>query len=203
MISNRILRRVAPPLAAFIVAASGAVMILNSSSRTAVAAPEQYPTLVAITDVKAGTAASTLADRTEVRRLPVGARAAGAVASLAELPSDSVLAAPLVPGQQILMSSMQPDPRTSVGSGLVAVSAKLDPQQWAGPIAISGDRVDVYAIDSPTAVLIAQGVTVLDAPDPTTLAPQQEVIVILGVAPSEVATVIGAIAGDGIWLVTA
>ncbi len=203
MISNRVLRRVAPPLAAFIVAASGAVMILNSSSRTAVAAPEEYPTLVTITDVKAGTAVSSLADRTEVRRLPAGARAAGAVSSLADLPADSVVAAPLVAGQSILMSSVQPDPRSSVGSGLVAVSAKLDPQQWAGPIAISGTRVDVYAVDSPTATLIARGVTVLDAPDPSTLAPQQEVIVILGVAPSEVATVIGAIAGNGIWLATA
>lgn len=203
MTSKRALRRLLPPVLAFIVAASGAVMVLNSSSSTVVAAPEQFPTLVAITDLKAGSPASSLTTRTEVRRLPAEARAAGAVASLDELPTDSVLASAMVAGQQILSSSVEADPRTSVGSGLVAVSAKLDPQQWAGPVAISGTRVDVYAIESPTATLIARGVTVLDAPDPMTLAPQQEVVVILGVAPAEVSTVIGAIAGNGIWLATA
>lgn len=203
MTSNRALRRIAPPVIAFIVAASGAAIMVNSSSSSVVAAPQQFPTVVAITDLEAGSSASSLASRTEIRQLPAEARAAGAVASLAELPADSILTSAMVAGQQILGTSVDADPRASVGSGLVAVSAKLDPQQWAGPVAISGSRVDVYAVTSPSATLIARGVVVLDAPDPMTLAPQQEAIIILGVAPTEVAAVIGAISGDGIWLATA
>lgn len=203
MTSNRVLRRLAPPVIAFIVATSGAVIMFNSSSRAVVAAPEQFPTVVAITDLKPGSTLASLVARTEIRRLPAEARAAGALASLDELPPDAVITAAMVPGQQILTSSVGADPRSSVGAGLVAVSAKLDPQQWAGPVAISGNRVDVYAVESSVATVIARGVTVLDAPDPTTLAPQQEAVIVLGVAPNEVAAVIGAIAGSGIWLVTA
>lgn len=203
MTSNRVLRRLAPPVIAFIVATSGAVIMFNSSSRAVVAAPEQFPTVVAITDLKPGSTLASLVARTEIRRLPAEARAAGALASLDELPADAVITSAMVAGQQILTSSVGADPRSSVGAGLVAVSAKLDPQQWAGPVAISGNRVDVYAVDAPAATLIARGVTVLEAPDPTTLAPQQEAVIILGVAPSEVAAVIGAISGSGIWLVTA
>lgn len=203
MSSNRVVRRLAPPMIAFIVAAAGAVIMFNSSSSTVVAAPQQLPTLVAITDIETGAATSSLAERTEIRRLPVEARAAGAVGSLEELPADSVLTSSMVAGQQILGSSVAADPRSSIGSGLVAVSAKLDPQQWAGPVATGGTRVDVYAVDSPTAILIARGVLVLEAPDPSTLSPQQEAVITLGVIPSEVAVVIGAVAGNGIWLVTA
>lgn len=203
MRSNHLIRRVLPPLAAFIVAASGAVMVFNSSSRAVVGAPELIPTLVATTELKIGTPVSSLAGLVEVRQLPPDARASGAVASLAELPSDAVVTIPVVVGQQVLTSVLGADPRSSVGAGLIAVSAKLDPQQWTGPVATSGNHVDVYAISSPTALLIARGVIVLDAPDPSTLSPQQDAVITLGVAPTDVAAVIGAIAGDGIWLATA
>lgn len=208
MRSNRVIRRILPPVLAFVVAASGAIMLFSSSSPAVVAAPELLPTVVAVTDLKLGTPVSSLEGRTEIRRLPVGARASGAVASLTDLPSDSVLVTAMVAGQQILTSSLGADPHSSIGAGLVAVSVRLDPQRWTGPVAVGGIRVDVYATgstdgtNSTGATLIAHRAVVLDAPDPATVSPQQETIVTLGVAPSEVAAVIAAISGDGIWLVT-
>ena len=70
-------------------------------------------------------------------------------------------------------------------------------------MAATGTRVDVYAIGGSNAELIATDVIVLASPDPSTLTPQQEAVITLGVTDAQVARVIGAVSGAGVWLVTA
>jgi len=196
------LRRVAPVLGAFVLVAVGVLVLAGGNRTSSASADDLTPTVVAITGIEAGISVADLGSLVEVRMLPADARAQGAVASVGDLGS-GVTAAPIVAGQQILRSSLVADVREDLGRGLVAVSAKLDPAQWAGPVATTGSRVDVYAIGGATADLIARGVVVLDAPDPSTLSPQQEAIITLGVQVGDVPRVIGAVSGAGIWLVTA
>lgn len=198
-----LVRRVGPAIAAFVLVAIGVLLLAGGGRDTATAESDPLrPTLVAVGPIEAGAAVESLGTRTEVRMLPVDARAQGAVESVAQL-SAGVLAMAHVTGQQILSTSVVDDVRSQLGKGMVAVSAKLDPAQWSGPVATTGARVDVYAIGGATAELIALGVVVLNAPDPASLAPQQEAIVTLGVPDAQVPRVIGAVAGAGIWLVTA
>lgn len=198
-----LVRRVGPALAAFVLVALG-VMVLAGGGRDSATAESDAlrPTVVAVGPIEAGTAVDALGSRVEVRMLPEDARAQGAVESVTQLPT-GVLAGAHVAGQQVLSTSVIDDVRARLGKGMVAVSAKLDPAQWSGPVATTGTRVNVYAIGGPSADLIAVGVVVLNAPDPSTLAPQQEAIVTLGVPDAQVSRVIGAVAGAGIWLVTA
>lgn len=197
------LRRVGPALAAFVLVALGVVVLAGGGRSPADATSEALvPTVVASSAIEAGTRTDALSSRVEVRMVAVDARAQGAVTSVAELPV-GVLSSSVVPGQQVLVSMVVDDGRALLGRGMVAVSAKLDPAQWSGPVATTGARVDVYAIGGVNAELIAKGVIVLSAPDPASVAPQQEAIVTLGVPEAQVPRVIGAVAGAGIWLVTA
>lgn len=202
MTLDRSIRRVGPPLLAFVVAALGALLLVGGTSTSQGSESGDVPTLVATVAVEAGTPVSELGPLTEVRPMASSSRALGAVGSIGELP-DGVVTAALVPGQQVLTFSVGPDPRQAVGGDLVAVSATLEPQQWVGPVVATGDRVDVYAVGGGEGTLIATGVLVLSAADnPETLEPTQPVVVTLGVPRAEVGRVVGAIAGDGIWLVS-
>lgn len=201
--SSGLVRRVGPALAAFVLVAVGVLLLAGGGQETATAESDPLrPTLVAAGPIEAGVTVDSLGSRTEVRMLPVDARAQGAVESVAQLPA-GVLSTAHVAGQQLLSTSVVDDVRGRLGKGLVAVSAKLDPAQWSGPVATTGSKVNVYAIGGANAELIAIGVVVLAAPDPGSLAPQQEAIVTLGVPDAQVSRVIGAVAGAGIWLVTA
>lgn len=197
------LRRIGPALAAFVLVALGVLVLAGGGRGTADAASDELvATVVAASPIEAGTATDALGPKVEIRMLPSEARAQGAVATTGELPA-GVVSTALVPGQQVLSSSIVDDARSKLGNGMVAVSAKLDPAQWSGPVATTGNRVNVYAIGGSNAELIAVGVVVLSAPDPATIAPQQDAIVTLGVPVSQVPRVVGAVAGPGIWLVTA
>ena len=197
------LRRIGPALAAFVLVALGVLVLAGGGKGAASASSDTLqPTLVAVAAIDAGTTTGSLGTKVEVRMLPADARAAGAVDSVGALPQ-GVLATDHVAGQQILASSIVDDVRSRLGKGMVAVSAKLDPAQWSGPVATTGNRVNVYAIGGANAELIATGVVVLSAPDPSAVTPQQEAIVTLGVPDAQVSRVIGAVAGAGIWLVTA
>ena len=197
------LRRVGPALAAFVLVALGVLVLAGGGKGQANAdTTTLLPTVVAVSGIDAGTHTDALGSKVEVRMLPADARALGAVSSLAEVP-EGVLITAHVAGQQILTSSVIDDVRGDLGKGMVAVSAKLDPAQWAGPVATTGNRVNVYAIGNASAELIATGVVVINAPDPSSVTPQQEAIVTLGVPNAQVSRVIGAVAGAGVWLVTA
>ena len=202
-VKNGPLRKFGPVLLAFVLAAAGVLVLAGAKSASGDAQGEvTRPTLVAVSSIDAGTPTSALSGLVEVRMLPETARATGAVASLAEVPS-GVLGSRLVAGQQLLTSSVVEEQRKGLGTDRIAVSAKLDPAQFAGPVATTGKRVNVYAVGANNAELIATDVVVLDAPDPGSLTPQQEVIVTLGVSPQQVSRVVGAVAGAGIWLVSA
>lgn len=196
-------KRIGPALAAFVLVALGVLVLANGGKKTADASSDGLQaTVVARSAVLAGTSSEGLGSNIEVRMLPTSARAQGAVETVTDLPL-GVLSVDVVPGQQVLPSMIVDDVRKSLGNGRVAVSARLDPAQWTGPVATTGNRVDVYAIGGSAAELIALDVIVLNAPDPNTLTPQQEAIVTLGVSDAQVSRVIGAVSGAGIWLVTA
>lgn len=197
------LRRVGPALAAFVLVALGVLVLVNGNKTDADASGDGLrATVVAVSEIPAGTSTETLGSLIEIRMLPVNARAEGAIESVATLPG-GVIATDLVAGQQVLSSTVVDDVRSSLGKGRVAVSARLDPAQWTGPVAATGTRVNVYAIGGSNAELIATDVIVLASPDPYALTPQQDAVVTLGVTDAQVARVIGAVSGAGIWLVTA
>ena len=199
---GRMIRRVGPPLLAFVVAALGALLLIGGESGGSSSDPADLPTVVAVTDIPAGTAVAGLGPLVEVRSVPADVRALGAVERVEDLP-DGVLDVALVPGQQLLVTSVAPDPRDDIGDELVAISATLEPQQWVGPVATTGERVAVFAIGGEEGQLIAADVLVIDAPsDPSALEPTEQVVVTLGVPRLDVARVVGAIAGSGIWLVS-
>lgn len=199
---SSMLRRVGPALVAFVLVALGVLVLAGGSKSSSASSEELRSTVVAITSIPAGTTIDQLPSMVEVRMLSANARAQGAIESV-ELLGDGVLGSDHVAGQQILLSSVVDDERQDLGKGTVAVSAKLDPAQWAGPVAATGTRVNVFAIGGTAAELIATNVVIIDAPDPSSLTPQQEAIITLGVATTDVARVIGAVSSAGIWLVTA
>jgi pilus assembly protein CpaB len=201
--NTALLRRIGPAFAAFVLVALGVLVLANGNKKSADAANDGLrATVVAVAPIASGTSSDQLGSLVEVRMLPTNARAQGAVESVAALPS-GVVAIDLVPGQQVLASNLVDDVRNSLGKGRVAVSARLDPAQWTGPVSATGTRVNVYAIGGSNAELIATDVIVLASPDPSTLTPQQEAVITLGVTDAQVARVIGAVSGAGVWLVTA
>ena len=201
--NTALLRRIGPAFAAFVLVALGVLVLANGNKKSADAANDGLrATVVAVAPIASGTSSDQLGSLVEVRMLPTNARAQGAVESVAALPS-GVVAIDLVPGQQVLASNLVDDVRNSLGKGRVAVSARLDPAQWTGPVSATGTRVNVYAIGGSNAELNATDVIVLASPDPSTLTPQQEAVITLGVTDAQVARVIGAVSGAGVWLVTA
>lgn len=197
------LKRLGPAMAAFVLVGLGVLVLAGGGKESADGSANALrATVVATAPIAAGTDRDQLGASVEVRMLPTDARAEGAVESVEALPS-GVLGTDIVIGQQLLAGSMIDDVRGSLGNGRVAVSARLDPAQWAGPVATTGSRVDIYAIGGANAELIATDVVVLDSPNPSTLTPQQEAVVTLGVIDSQVSRVIGAVSGAGVWLVTA
>lgn len=201
--NSGMLRRIGPALGAFVLVALGVLVLANGNKKSADASSDGLrATVVATAPVASGTTVEQLGASVEVRMLPTNSRAQGAVESVTALPA-GVVAVDLVPGQQVLTSNVVDDVRNSLGKGRVAVSARLDPAQWTGPVAATGTRVNVYAIGGANAELIATDVIVLASPDPSTLTPQQEAVITLGVTDAQVSRVIGAVSGAGVWLVTA
>jgi hypothetical protein len=205
--SSRLIRRLGPLLLAFGLATVGVLLLFeqqpesnDGSTDTTVVAEVRVPTLVAIDNIAAGTSVSELGPVVEVRDLPASARAAGAVESLSGLPPGTLLN-PLVPGQQLLISAIADDPRDNVGSELVAVSVVLAPERWIGPVRTTGDEVKIYVLGGAEAQPLTTAY-VLSAPDPTTVAIGQNVLITLGVPAADAGRVIGAVSTTGIWLAT-
>jgi len=164
--SSGMLRRIGPALAAFVLVALGVLVLAGGNKKNADATNDGLrATVVAVAPIVAGTAGDQLGSNVEIRMLPVNARAQGAVEAVEDLP-DGVFASDVVPGQQLLTSNVVDDIRKSLGNGRVAVSARLDPAQWTGPVTATGNRVNVYAIGGTNAELIATDVIVLNSPDP-------------------------------------
>jgi hypothetical protein len=196
-----LIRRAVPALVAFILALVGVALLVDDRSAP-LAAADGVPTVVATASVPAATTTAELLGYLEVRDLPPSARTTGALSSLDEVP-DGVTTTPLAAGQQVLGTTVADDPRDQLGGDLVAVSVELEAQQWVGPVGTTGDLVDIYALGgtgATDATVVAIGVVVLDAPNPGE--DDDTSVVTLGVSRLDAARVVGAIAGDGIWLVT-
>ena len=162
------------------------------------------PTLVATRAIPASTPVADLAEYTEIRDLPAAARATGALGSTAELSADlgvGVVARGLVPGQQVLSSSIAADPIAAVADDHVAVSVRLEPQRWVGPFQTTGATVAVYEIGETGSKSIVDEARIVLSPDPNGLEPKSEAVITLAVPANRVSAVIAAAATGKLWLV--
>lgn len=190
-------RTVGPALAAFSLVAIGTLVALPNDDQAT--ADDRIPTVVATSRLASGTDTDSVRANVEVRELDPEARAAGALTSIDDIP-DGVIAAPLVPGQQLLASSFASTSVAALGPDFVAVSVRLDPQQWVGPVIIAGNVVDVYDVFNEETTLVAHEAVILDAPAADGLAPQDETIVSLGVRKESLPAVLVAATNNRIWL---
>lgn len=191
------LRTIGPALAAFALVTIGTLIALpNDDSADA---NDKVPTVVATATMSSGTDTSDVRTKVEIRDLDPSARAQGALTSIDEIP-DGVIAIGLVPGQQLLESSFASTSVAALGPDYVAVSVRLDPQQWVGPVIIAGNVVDVYDVFNEVTTLVAHEAVILDAPAADGLAPQDETIVSLGVRKESLPAVLVAATNNRIWL---
>lgn len=199
MIDPRTLRRYVPGVSAFVLVAVGTLLVLPNSDEPA-NADQRQATLVAKSAIEAGAESGDLGALLEVRMIPSDARAAGALSSVDEIP-EGVLLADMVVGQQLLASSIAENVVKGLGDGFVAVSVRLDPQRWTGPMITTGNVVDVFDIVEGVATLIASNAVILDAPMVDSLGSRDESIVTLGVPETALAQVLVAANENRIWLV--
>ena len=194
------LRRIAVPFLAFVITAVGIFLLTANGAPTEEADVDGIATVVLASPLPAGATTADVIAASEVRLLPSTARAEGALSELDALPT-GVLAADMVPGQQVLFTSIADDVVDALGEGLVAVSVRLDPQRWAGPLKTTGDTVTVHDVVDDGTTVIAQGVRIVSAPDPSELDPRSEQVITLAVLEDSATDVITAAADNRLWLV--
>jgi len=194
------LQRIAIPFIAFATTAGGLFMLTTNGTPTEEVNPDGIATVVVLSALPAGAPTADVIASSEVRMLPGSARAEGALTELDAIPS-GVLAADLVPGQQVLMTSVADDVVDALGAGLVAVSVRLDPQRWAGPLTTTGDTVTVHDVGDNATTVIAREVRIVSAPDPSELGPRSEQVITLAVPENTATDVITAAADNRLWLV--
>ncbi|MPQ97580.1 hypothetical protein GB931_06535 [Modestobacter sp. I12A-02628] len=144
-------RRLLAAVAAFLIAAVGAVVLVgyvNSADARAQAGEQLVPVLVVTSPVPAGTDAAALAGSVSTAQVPARLAAPGRVAELTDL-TGRVTTAALLPGEQVLAERFV-DPSTLLPAGTVAapagtqeVSLSLQPQQAVNGAVKAGDRVGV------------------------------------------------------------
>ena len=188
-----------PSLLAFALIAVGTVIWVNAGS-SSVDSLDRLPTVVATSQVELGLDRAELLNSVEIRDLEIVARPEGALSTLAEIP-DGVLVATHVAGQAILRSSVAPNRVAALGPGYMAVSVRLDPQRWVGPILLTGRTVDIYDIDPEGPRLISPDAVVVESVSPSSVDPKQETILSLGVRNDTLAAVLVAASENRIWLV--
>ena len=194
------MRRAAVPIAAFAITAVGLYALTADGSTTTEVAPDGVATVVATRAVAAGASTAEIIAASEVRMLPATARAEGALTATDAVPS-GILVTDLVPGQQVLSSSVADDVVDALGEGLVAVSVRLDPQRWSGPFTTTGDIVDVHEVADTGTTVLATGVRIVATPDTANLDPRSEQVITLAVPDGTVGAVITAAADNRLWLV--
>ena len=194
------MRRAAVPIAAFAITAVGLYALTADGSTTTEVAPDGVATVVATRAVAAGASTAEIIAASEVRMLPATARAEGALTATDAVPS-GILVTDLVPGQQVLSSSVADDVVDALGDGLVAVSVRLDPQRWSGPFTTTGDIVDVHEVADTGTTVLATEVRIVATPDTAELDPRSEQVITLAVPSDTVGAVITAAADNRLWLV--
>lgn len=194
------LRQAAIPLAAFAITAVGLYALTADNAPTVDAPAEGIATVVATRALPAGATTADIIAASEIRMLPAMARAEGALTATDAVPT-GILVSDLVPGQQVLASSVADDVVDALGDGLVAISVRLDPQRWSGPFSTTGDIVDVHEVAETGTSVLATDVRIVATPDPAELDPRSEQVITLAVPDDSVGAVITAAADNRLWLV--
>jgi pilus assembly protein CpaB len=149
-------RRLLAAVAAFLIAAVGAVVLVGyaqSADARAQAGERSVTVLVVGARVPAGTAAEALAGSVSAEQVPARLAAPGSLSDLSAL-SGQVTTADLLPGEQLLADRFA-DPASLLPAGTVAapagtqeVSLTLQPQQAVDGALKAGDRVGVLVLGS-------------------------------------------------------
>jgi hypothetical protein len=114
---------------------------------------------------------------------------------------DGVLVIDLVPGQQVLATSIADDVVAAIADDYVAVSVRLDPQRWTGPFSVTGADVDLYDNREESTGLLVKNARIIEAPDTTELDARSEAVITLAVPADDVGAVIDAAANGRLWAV--
>ena len=195
------IRRNLPAVGAFVLVTLGSLLVSPGGDGGAEADP-RLPTVVAIAPIPKGALSTEIESSVEVRLVAPEARAEGALSSLEEIPQ-GVVATDHVVGQQLLASSFNGEQLRAVGDGYTAVSVRLDPQRWAGPLAVTGKIVDVYDVVDGEATLIASDAVIVSAPDAAALGSRDEAIVTIAVTDESLRNLLIAANSGSVWLVGA
>ena len=147
-------RRLLAAVAAFLIAAVGAVVLVGyaqSADARAQAGEQSVTVLVVRTLVPAGTEAAALAGSLATEQVPARLAAPGSLADLSAV-AGWVTTADLLPGEQVLQDRFV-DPASLLPAGTVAapagtqeVSLTLQPQQAVNGALKGGDRVGVLVL---------------------------------------------------------
>ncbi|QXG75637.1 hypothetical protein KUM42_17835 [Modestobacter sp. L9-4] len=147
-------RRLLAAVAAFLIAAVGAVVLVSyarSADARAQAGEQLVPVLVVGSTVPAGTGGADLAGSVRTVEVPARLAAPGSLSSLAAV-AGSVTTADLLPGEQVLADRFA-DPAALLPAGTVAapagtqeISLTLQPQQAVDGALKAGDRVGVLLL---------------------------------------------------------
>ena len=206
-------RRLLAAVAAFLVAAVGAVVLVTyarSADARAQAGEQLVPVLVVGSTVPAGTDAADVAGSVSTEEVPARLAAPGSMSDLSAV-TGFVTTADLLPGEQLLADRFA-DPDSLLPAGTVAaptgtqeVSLTLQPQQAVDGALKAGDRVGVLVLGKDAAGNAAaqsiDGVLVTrssGSSEPTD--PSAQVTVTLALDAPQSATVIAGMQQGTIWL---
>jgi pilus assembly protein CpaB len=206
-------RRLLAAVAAFLIAAVGAVVLVSyaqSADARAQAGEQLVPVLVVGSTVPAGTDAAVVAGSVTTEQVPARLAAPGRLSDLSAV-AGFVTTADLLPGEQVLEDRFA-DPAALLPAGTVAapagtqeVSLTLQPQQAVNGALKAGDRVGVLMIgkDTPVTpasqsidgVLVTRSTGGAESTDPSA-----QVTVTLALDGPQSAAVIAGMQQGTIWL---
>ena len=205
-------RRLLAAVAAFLIAAVGAVLLVGyaqSADARARAGEQSVPVLVVDTRVPAGTAAAALAGSVRTEQVPARLAVPGSMTDLSGV-TGRVTTADLLPGEQVVQGRFA-DPATLLPAGTVAapagtqeVSLTLQPQQAVNGALRGGDRVGVLVLGTdgsgkPAAqlddVLVTRSTGAPKSGDPSA-----QVTVTLALDGPQSATVLSGMQRGTVWL---
>ena len=206
-------RRLLAAVAAFLIAAVGAVVLVSyaqSADARAQAGERSVTVLVVGARVPAGTEAEALAGSVSAEQVPARLAAPGSLSDLSRL-SGQVTTADLLPGEQVLAERFV-DPDTLLPAGTIAapagtqeVSLTLQPQQAVNGALKAGDRVGVLVLGADAAsaataqsfdgVLVTRSTGDAEATDPSA-----QVTVTLALDGPQSAAVIAGMQEGTVWL---
>jgi len=147
-------RQVWAAVAAAVLAMIGGVLLylyVQGADRRALAGQEPVNVLVVTTPIERGTTVVAAAAMTEVRQVPASAVVPGAVSAASQLPADTIAAADLLVGEQVVASRfVSPEAEDVSGEvdipvGMEQVSVQLEPQRVVGARLKPGETVGVIA----------------------------------------------------------